>query len=299
MGWEARPEVLDRERSIAAAEEIIQKLCPLLEKIVNYGTNVFVRCWATHEDIGDEHLGVLFSYYHLIEMLDAAETMFACAVFAPATLQLRSCFENLLYIYHIVERDSYGRGLSYLYCDLKNRIAYYRELQKKHETGLDLHIGLDSQTIEERISRLEGALVRDKFAAVRVEYENTRERLKRTRIPWYSLFSTVTNICELARHFGWEKEYVLLYRRWSRTVHGQDLYRFFGRCKTGEPAVRRMRDYSEAATIGSFAITFGIKATRKSLGFFRPGELFNFERWYDENIRPNDEWLRRRGLAHG
>lgn len=61
--------LLDRDLQKAAADYIIKEVCPMLQEVVNYGTNAFARCRASanNERVahipGDAHLVILRRFY--------------------------------------------------------------------------------------------------------------------------------------------------------------------------------------------------------------------------------------------
>jgi hypothetical protein len=115
---EAHPDILDRNLSKKAAQPITGPLCSVLQEIVNYGTMAHVRCHSTFS-VAEEHLVILFSHYQIIEMLDAVEVMLQESVCFPIRLQLRACFENLLYMDYVLKGDSDTKGLCYVFVEIK------------------------------------------------------------------------------------------------------------------------------------------------------------------------------------
>ncbi|MBI3327519.1 MAG: hypothetical protein HYZ81_12565, partial [Nitrospinae bacterium] len=133
--------LLDRDLQKAAADYIIKEVCPMLQEVVNYGTNAFARCHASanNERVahipGDAHLVILMPYRHVIEMIDAIEALLEQSVVNPAYLQLRSAFEAYLQLEWILKEDTKRRAITYLVYDIRNRLKIYSSLDPDTEDG--------------------------------------------------------------------------------------------------------------------------------------------------------------------
>jgi Family of unknown function (DUF5677) len=136
--------LLDKDMRKVEIYNEIQIISPVLQNIVNYGTNVFGRCLQStkHDgvvDMPDEaHLSVLLLYLHVIEMIDAIEVMVSQSVVIPVNLQLRSAFEAFLQLKWIFKEDTKQRAYAYLVNDVRNRIKFYQSLSPSSQSGKQL-----------------------------------------------------------------------------------------------------------------------------------------------------------------
>jgi hypothetical protein len=59
--------VLSRDLSRVAAKELIDRYCPLLDEVVNYGTNLYARVSQGVSDVATEAGVPLLTYLHVLE----------------------------------------------------------------------------------------------------------------------------------------------------------------------------------------------------------------------------------------
>ena len=112
------------------------------------------------------------------------------------------------------------------------------------------------------------------------------------RPKWYRLFDGPSNLFELAKHLNLGACYDMLYPRWSRTAHGQDLLSFLvlDRTVEGEQAIARLREPAQIQDVAIYTSEFMLNATRLILGKFRSGE--DISRWYKREVHERKRLLR-------
>jgi|GEM_PF-6496843 len=120
--------VYDPDLSKAQVKLFTDIAVPLLKEVLNHGLALFVRCSIRPEG-DDENLMILFTYRHLLEMLDSVLIQIAECSPATAALQLRAMFEALLTLEYVTcdKAKTRQRALAYLYQVL---------LSEKHFTWL-------------------------------------------------------------------------------------------------------------------------------------------------------------------
>ena len=130
MPTEPRQDVLYRELSQIQANELNKVISPLLQEVINFATNVFIRCMSYSE--GDENvdLAPFALYRHIMELSDGIEVLLSNACPVPAIPLLRSSFEALLSLEFITEdTDLYERrSLTWLASYVRKRLAVYESL---------------------------------------------------------------------------------------------------------------------------------------------------------------------------
>src|SRR5205085_1346709 len=87
---------LDRDFSRVAAKELIEIASPLLQEIVNFGTNALQRCHISATGGEDEDIAALLLYRQIIEFTDGIEVLVSQACVVPAIPLLRASFEASL-----------------------------------------------------------------------------------------------------------------------------------------------------------------------------------------------------------
>ena len=292
MPTEAHDTILDRDLSNSAAEQLIGLAAPLLEELVNYSTNALVRCVMEPGCQKDVDLVVVGLYRHIIEMTDGIETLVAQSCAIPALPLLRSSFESLLYQEYILESEQeYSRrSLSWLVGYVHQRLAMYERLDPSTGRGQEfqrfVQDDINARTVEfptageaqDAIANIQALLIQPHIEPIEVEFASLKGTPR-----WYHLFGGPANLADLATRVRRRAQYDFLYRTWSMTAHGQDLLPFIGRTPEGEPAIGRLRDPEMLKEVASFAASFLIESTRRTVGKFRPGETFHH--WFTREVQ--------------
>ena len=306
--------LLYREMSKVEAKNIIDVASPLLQELVNYGTNAYVRCATLASGKENEDVAAIILYLQIVEMTDGIEALVSQSCPAPAIPLVRSSFEALLFLdymkpsqnslfkadtrvrsvaengiwdWFILELDYVRRSLSWLVGYVHNRLDSYALLDTSTIRGQSFQqdLAADDWADPTIITGIGETEVQEAIANLdsllaqpqlqSVEEEFQRYFHKYSRRPnWYQLFGGPQNLRELARHLNCHSQYDFLYRYWSRISHANDLSRFTS-------AV--LRDPSQNKSVSSFAAGFMLNATRLILGKFRPGE--DIAEWYKAEIR--------------
>ncbi len=288
--------LLYRDLSRVAAHELINIASPLLQELVNYATNVFMRCQDSARGNENEDLAVLMLYLHMIEMADGVEVLLAQSCATPAEPLIRSLFEALLSITYILETDAdyVQRSLTWLVGYSHNRISYYELLDPSTNRGQRFQQARAADLIAQRIQlpdqaqvqaairNLQHFLARPQFQTIEAEYQ--RLRRQRQYPQWYELFNGPRNLRALAIHLSRAATYDLLYGPLSSVAHAHDLSRFLGRTAEGAATFKRLRsDHENLRHVTVLAATFILEATRRILTKFRPSE--DLAPWYIREVR--------------
>ena len=286
--------ILYRELRKVEVSQIIKITSPLLQEIVNYATNAFIRCEQTTQgSVPDEPLPVFNAYHQIISMIDGIEVLLSNSCVIPCIPMLRAVFEALLTLQYILEKDARKRSFAWLVCYLHNRIDMYErfdttKLKGKQFTSNLIDEKLDTYfllpptaTIQERIGNLESLLKKPHY--VEAEVERKRMAQKKRKANWYSFYDGPSNIYELAKYLKKAATYDFLYRQWSSYIHSDDLSHFLGNNK--KAILNVIRSSEDIQLICTFTATFGIESTRILLNHYRPGEMRSFGKWYITEIR--------------
>ena len=296
MPTEPLKNILDRDMSREMARPLVQVASPLLKELVNYSTNALARCADSAEGEENEDGAPLALYRHMIEFVDGMEVLVSHSCGTPAIPLLRSCFEALLALEYMFERDYVNRSLSWLAVYVRKRVASYELLDPETANGKQFlraatsdkvarDVTLPEATeVREAVAGLRSVLTRTQFEPVLDELADHKKRGNRN-VPWYGLFGGPGNLEQLARHLGRPAQYEILYRQWSRVLHAGDFSRFVTMSSDGEGGIRPLREPDAIRNIASFAATFMLDATRKMLKKFRPGEETSLRKWYEREVR--------------
>jgi hypothetical protein len=294
--------VYDPDGSKAQIKPFTDIAVPLLKEVLNYGLALFARCSIRPEG-DDENLMILFTYRHLLEMLDSVLIQIAECSPAPAALQLRAMFEALLTLEYVTSDKSKTRqrALAYLYQVERQRRTFYLTLDPNTPEGKTLleYISSDPYSkdfkpaqvpdLAERLKEIDDLVDTPDLQVIANEYRRTRKTLKR-QPHWYSLYDGPTSIKDLARLLKRGASYAILYKEWSERTHSVDAIDRSLTHDSSGPSARPLRDATELNYSVDFAITFAIAASRCLIGTYRPDEEPAFSNWIATEIMPN--WKR-------
>ena len=286
--------LLYREFQKMAGKDIIDIASPLLQELVNYSTNAFVRCESSAIG-GDENLPIFACHLHVIEMTDGIEALISQSCPVPSIPLLRSSFEALLAIEYILETDYKRRAYAWLVDYIHQRLMQYEMLDPSKQRGKEFLNTLASDEVGKRlklepptnlpkaIKNLRSVLDEADYQEAEIEYQKLPKTEK--RLNWYRLFGGPPNLRELSIYLNKGAQYDLLYRYWSRITHTADLSCHLTKTKKGSTAWSPLRNHKEIKDVSSLAASLLLEATQKLLEKFRSGEKVNFARWYKREVR--------------
>ena len=294
MSKEVRTErLLDREVSAAATREIRRVGAAVLRELVDEGLRVFERCSLTARG-GDEHIGILFPFLHLIELLDGVEIALDAPSVTSGQVVMRAAFEAFLTVEWNTRAGDMKYAAAYVVADIHDRIAGLEAFVERHPRQLQRNATYqaDELTRTVRIPPIPDAAdqirgFRELLSAPHLreaaeEYERTAKLTKNP--PHYALWSGPRTVEQLARKLGRGGQYQLLYRSWSRTVHANDLMRQLAG-RDGQAVIRPLRSGDGLTTAYTLAISYGVTALRAVLKHYRPEEISrSFVSWYRAHI---------------
>lgn len=292
MPTNALDSILYREVSKVSAREVISIASPLLQELVNYGTNALARAATTRNRKVDEDLAILVLYRHIIELTDGIEVLVSESCPVPAIPLVRSSFEALLAMEYILEnhQEYEQRSLSWLVGYIHKRLDLYDRLDPSTQKGQEFKRDFDNDKtvsniplppvadVQKARTNLQNMLSKSHIQPIEAEFSRHRGTPN-----WYRLFGGPSNLENLARHLKRGGQYAILYRSWSTSAHAQDASSFIDRTNDGESAIRRIREPEQIRETTSFAATSLVASTRLILGKLRPGE--DLKPWYIREVR--------------
>jgi hypothetical protein len=190
---------------------------PLLQEVVNYGTNVWARC-SPEVRTGDYNLSIFSHYLHLLQMTDGVEVLVASAAPGAARPQLRSSLEAVLSLEYILEADTEVRGRAYLVAHARSRIAMLDALAKLPATTAPQLAEINKSVADQR-----KLLQVPDWGLVDTVYGWVKKSKRGRRPAWHELGGGPANVRDLAIRLGREQDYDVLYRQWSSVIHADDL----------------------------------------------------------------------------
>lgn len=289
-------ELLDRDFHQEHIDEHFLPVLGVLEDIVNYGTNLIVRCFAT----GDRKLkdaillGVLLR--QAVSMLDAIQILVKEASTYPASLQCRALFEVALYLEWVLSGDAEEKAKYFYVTNVRKKKLWALRTQAGTPEFESLEktmtpVGGISDTMEKiedegkkQLDEIEDFLRKDEFKEVNDEIENLRKKSKRPYDPpWYAKFG-VSSVRQMAIRLNKLHEYELIYSGTSEVMHSskdsshisfeEDFMRF-----------KPIRSLDGVSELLNFSLSTIINIYILVLKTYRPGELPSFGKKYAEKWR--------------
>lgn len=250
--WEAERGILDRDSAKEGAADLISRVCPTLERLVNMGTVVVAHSHMSRRSSERPAFPIIASYLHAVDMVDGVHTLLSEAVAWPTIPLARSAFEALLAIDYLTTHDSDRRCAAWWVSYHNSAVRRIKRLDRRTEQGKQFIKAvqsdktfagwgeMDTTKIDLFYSQSEVARQHPDLREAFAEYERTENGGRRP--PWYALFAGPRTIADLARHLNREAQYDALYRRWSDIVHPNDLTRYIVPGSGPDPLMTPLRD---------------------------------------------------------
>jgi hypothetical protein len=282
-------DILDRHFYSAFIDQEFKDSLQLLEELVNYGTNLVPRAFASSDKEIKDIVIVSTLLKHAVAVLDGIHILTAKGATTSAIPLLRSVFEVSVYLGWILQRETGSRAMLYFVWDIRRQLFWALCLKAgsleytNHQKAMtDAPFGSTGPNIEDQIIDAQIELNQKKLAtpecsAAHAEFEKRKKKSGRD-VDWY-VPGGVNHLREMARAVGKESLYQTMYSSFSNVTHGQVLKKHIGFSKDGfvfEP-IRNLTDIEE---IFRFSTTFALGIYRLILDTYRPAEIEVFNRKY-------------------
>jgi hypothetical protein len=211
-----------------------------LDEFVDFGTHILH--WEAKKDITEVSLPIISLLRRVLELTDAISTLLKSRVVDPCEILLRTLFETALGLEYILKTDTGHRALSYLYMGYAERLTYlkrhdpkdsnYKQYQKEYKHGKVFKDVPTINGLEKQITFIQEWINRPEHKEVKDEYNRIKDTGAKE---WFSPFSDSYNqnekgenkllfsIKDLAKHLNKFDLYEILYKQWSKSVHGTDV----------------------------------------------------------------------------
>lgn len=141
---------------------------------------------------------------------------------------------------------------------------------------------IDGQLIKQQIRAIEEELKNPDYKVVVDEY-NRVKLLKKKKVYWYQLFEGVDSIESMAISLNKYTYYEVLYRKWSKTVHGNDIIKNKIHTDTeGISCLVPIRYPVGLALIAKFACNFAINTFGNYVINSYPTRFEEYKKWEKE-----------------
>lgn len=288
--------ILNRDLSRVNAKELIDRFCPLLDEITNYGTHLYKRATNQKRELLTPEGVPYLIYLHVLEMTDATSEMLRQSTVSPAIPVVRATFESTLALLYMFETDTTNRATAWLVAYLMEQLEWINMMLGTEKAGQQLHQAMQTDTVGANIdlssyaaiatkqkSNLEALLAKPELAVAVAERAEIIRKNPRNQHPnWYNSFGGPANLRGLSKHLNREAQYLVLYKAFSGLAHGQNLRRFITRAASPNPLVRLLRDSTDFHQLATIAVTLAARCTR--ILSEHEKEKDQYAKWYAAEI---------------
>ena len=136
---------------------------------------------------------------------------------------------------------------------------------------------------KERLLRL---LQKDLYKISEREYQNLRRKNSRRKPVWYQFSNGPNNIHDLARHLKLSAHYNVLYRQYSKSIHGSDIIdgKLGSATKYGS-TIYQIRYPKDVQFICQMTIVLSLEFYKILIKHYIQDRLKDYSKWYITEIR--------------
>jgi len=290
--------IIDRDLSKAEAKEIIDVASPMLQEMVNYGSQLAARCIPPRQ-VSRSHFSILLAYMHTLEIVDAVEVLISNACNNSAVPLIRSAFEGMLALDYLIKEDTDRRARCYVFFHIRSQLIEHRQLDTSTTEGRQLQQAYQNDKwlrnfpfpsfpdLENAIKFYQSKMDDPKFQDIRNELDRTINQRGIKYPHWYTLFAGPKNVKELANHLGRSGEYASYYGMWSKISHAAPPHKRLTLLDEDDMYIKPIRNGEGSLNIVFHAARITLESTEAIITKLRPGEQRQFARWYATEIRSN------------
>jgi hypothetical protein len=272
-------------------KDILDFFSTALEETVNFGSNIMV--WdANPKTKGEENLPPTMLLRHFLDLLDSISILVREGSGDTAKILARAALEVTLYIEYLFEKDTLNRSMAFLVEDTMRQIKLAKKFNSDTVEGKNLFktfnaenflkdVKLDNTLLENFIKDKQEMLQLPQFKIANKEFT----RLNRSgegNAKWYRYFDGPKTIESLASYLKQKSLYEIVYRKWSGSVHGTDIY--VGKMSTTPEEERidifQIRFFKDVKEVVSYALIMGFKVFSDYIFHRVPEKKLEYSRWY-------------------
>lgn len=283
--------ILDRSTVTADAEKHLTPWLDLIRDLVNYGTNLIVRCVSSSERKTKDKVVLTVLLRQAVAMLDAVEVLLSNGCVHAANLQMRALFEASVYVTWILAGDSDRKAWYYHVHNLRRkRLWASRTVPGSPEQakfaaemgkyGLNITDELKERS-QRQLREIGRILAQRELATINADFDAAMAKRRLTHdVAWHYPLGQKT-FATMARTTGNGALYIILYSGASEVMHSSsdDQHVHF---KDGKLTIVPIRSLSGFESIFRFSVSIALDLYRRILQEYRPGELPGFSRKYVE-----------------
>lgn len=307
-------DVLDREGSASEAAQFFAPTLELMKEVVDYGTNLLVRCLRASSGEMDAMVSIAVLGKQVIAALDAVEQLASTGSALGTRVVARSMLEASLYCEWVLAASSKQRARAYYVADLRRELSRFRRMlpgspqnsQLRADMGhlyedLSLDVPNGTEYIENRILELETHLGSESFVEINSEFNRLRKESGREP-RWHQVVGART-LRDVAKQVGRLADYTIFYSTYSDETHSSSR-RSHLVVADSTAVLHPIRHLDQLGGVCRMCLTFAFRTYRALLIAHRPDELpaiarlfrtdwadrFNSVPMVDVEFKPRPPW---------
>jgi hypothetical protein len=276
-------------------QPIIEFFTETLNELVNFGSHIMK--WDLEPPVKDEDaVAPIMMFRHYLDVIDSISLLIKQGSGDTAKILLRAGFETSLGMEYLLEKDSINKAMAFLVSDILIQIKTLKKLNPITKEGAELEQLLQSENnikgldlsakydLNQALANKESLLNKPSYQVAYQEYLKLKAK-KISNPAWYHYFGGPSNIYGLAKHLNQVALYELLYRQWSGTVHGSQVY--LGKLTSGPQKgmveIVQLRYFKDVQEVATYAQLFSLKLFRQYVSKRLPEKEKELNKWYVEN----------------
>ncbi len=290
------PEIFNPHPHGGELDQLLARLSEGVGETVSFGSHLLL--WSAARSTGQIHeVPLLLLFRHALETVDAIRCLIRIGAVEPTKMLLRGLFETLLSCEYILNEDSDRRALCFLAGYLHWEVDMTRRLDPTSARGRKFRRRLGKDKILHGLRLPEGAALRlreEQLATllqdtgmeeVEREYHEQRKRTNRTPI-WYSMFGGPRNLETLAAQVRLPGLYDFLYRRWSASVHGLEVFEGKLQGRDGTRYITQLRALDNVQPVTQHSLWLVIQLFQCYVAKRMPDMEPVLEDWFGRELLP-------------
>jgi Family of unknown function (DUF5677) len=288
---QGHPALLDRTTVTADVEKHLKPWLELILDLVNYGTNLIVRCVQSSERKTRDRVVLTILLRQAVAMLDGVEVLLSKGCTHTANLQMRALFEASVYINWILAGDSEQKARYYHVHNLRRKRLWASRGQagspeatrfaaEMGKYGLGITDELKERS-RQQIEEIDRILAQPELAAINADFDAAKAKRRVARdVAWYVPLGQ-PSFAAIARATANSALYVILYSGASEVMHSSsdDQHVQF---EAGKLTIKQIRSLAGFEPVFRFSVSIALDLYQKILKEYRYGELPAFSRKYVE-----------------
>jgi hypothetical protein len=292
----AHDAILDRYLFKVQIGDSFRSQIDLLEQLVNYGTNLIIRCFESSAHGIPDTVAILGFLKHAVTSLDAIHILSKEGAVLACMPHVRSLFELDLYLRWIFARDYENRGTAYFVWNIRKKRYWLRcflqgtpecaanTTHMQNAPGGSPSIPHTQKEILAAIAQEDIKLNCPETAHVNALFDQWAKKSGKD-VEWYRPFG-VNSIRDMAVQLNDEAMYKVFYTEFSQATHGLSLdHQIHFHAERQEVVFDHIRTFHNIDMVFRMTFTYAMQVYRTCLVRYRPAELDAFRRKFREEWR--------------